>query len=110
MKKTDGQMPLREIEIFGIPALFTDQEIPPDEQHPDMHYYELISADNRAALLGTVLTVIPMEIPASGERYVYSNDLVLDTKGELLTPEEFLTKYLSPVSGPDLDERYGKED
>ncbi len=35
---------------------------------------------------------------------------MLDTVGELLTPEEFAEKYLSPVNGPDLDERYGKED
>ena len=31
MEKKTGQTPLREIEIFGIPALFTDQDIPPDE-------------------------------------------------------------------------------
>ena len=106
-KKT-GQTPLREIEIFGIPALFTDQDIPPDEQSPDMFYYELVSADGNAALLGTVLTLIPVEIPESGERDVYDSDLMLDTVGELLTPEEFAEKYLSPVNGPDLDERYRK--
>ena len=110
MERITGQTPLREIEIFGIPALFTEQEIPPDEQSPDMHYYELVSADGSAALLGTVLTVIPVEVPEGGERDVYDSDLMLDTEGELLTPEEFAEKYLSPVSGPDLDERYGKED
>ena len=110
MEKNKGQPPMREIEIFGIPALFTDQEIPPDEQKPDMHYYELISAGKDGTPLGTVLTAIPVEIPESGERYVYTDDLMLDTEGELLTPEDFLEKYLSPVSGPDLEERYGKED
>ncbi len=110
MEKLTGQTPLREIEIFGIPALFTDQDIPPDEQSPDMFYYELVSADGSAALWGTVLTLIPVEIPESGERDVYDSDLMLDTVGELLTPEEFAEKYLSPVNGPDLDERYGKED
>lgn len=110
MEKVTGQTPLREIEIFGIPALFTDRDIPLNEQIPDMHYYELVSADGRAALLGTVLTVIPVEIPEDGERDVYDNDLMLDTGGGFLTPEEFAEKYFSPVSGPNLDERYGKED
>lgn len=109
MKKATGQTPMREIEIFGIPALFTDRDIPPDEQTPDMHYYELVSAGDGTALLGTVLTVIPVEIPESGERDVYDRDLMLDTGGGLLTPEAFVEKYLSPVSGPDLEERYGKE-
>ena len=68
------------------------------------------SADGSAVLLGTVLTVIPVEIPEGGERDVYDSDLMLDTAGELLTPEEFGEKYLSPVNGPNLDERYGKDD
>ena len=103
------QTPMREIEIFGIPALFTEQDIP-EETYPNLHCYHLISANDGETLLGTVLTVIPVEIPESGERDVYSNDLMLDTEGEILTPEEFSEKYLSPVNGPDLDERYGKED
>lgn len=110
MERMTGQTPMREIEIFGIPALFTDQDIPPDGQIPDMHYYELISAEDGETLLGTVLTVIPVELPEGGERDVYDDDLMLDTVGGLLTPEEFAEKYLSPVSGPDLSERYGKED
>ena len=104
------QTPMREIEIFGIPALFTEQDIPSDETPPGLHCYQLISANDGETLLGTVLTVIPVEIPESGERDVYSNDLMLDTEGEILTPEEFSEKYLSPLSGPYLDERYGKED
>ena len=54
--------------------------------------------------------MIPVEIPEDGERDVYDDDLMLDTEGQMLTPEEFSEKYLSPVSGPDLEERYGKED
>ena len=104
------QTPMREIEIFGIPSLFTEQEIPPEEMPLGLYCYQLISANDGETLLGTVLTLIPVEIPESGERDVYSNDLMLDTEGEILTPEEFYEKYLSPLSGPDLDERYGKED
>ena len=109
MEKVTEQTPMREIEIFGIPALFTEQEIP-NEKIFDMHCYELFSAEDGVTILGTVLTAIPVEVPESGERDVYDDDLMLDTAGEVLTPEEFAEKYLSPVSGPDLEERYGKED
>lgn len=109
MEKVTEQTPMREIEIFGIPALFTEQEIP-NEKIFDMHCYELFSAEDGVTFLGTVLTAIPVEVPESGERDVYDDDLMLDTAGEVLTPEEFAEKYLSPVSGPDLEERYGKED
>lgn len=101
--------PMREIEVFGIPALFSEQDIS-EEMYPNLYCYHLISANDGETLLGTVLTVIPVEIPESGERDVYSSDLMLDTEGDVLTPEEFCEKYLSPLSGPDLDERYGKED
>ena len=109
MEKVTEQTPMREIEIFGIPALFTEQEIP-NEKIFDMHCYELFSAEDGVTFLGTVLTAIPVEVPESGERDVYDDDLILGTAGEVLTPEEFAEKYLSPVSGPDLEERYGKED
>lgn len=109
MEKVTGQTPMREIEIFGIPALFTEQKIP-DEQFLDMYCYELFSAVDGTTFLGTVLTAIPVELPESGEKDVYDDDLMLDTAGKTLTPEEFAEKYLSPVSGPDLEERYGKED
>ena len=109
MEKVTEQTPMREIEIFGIPALFTEQEIP-NEKIFDMHCYELFSAEDGVTFLGTVLTAIPVEVPESGERDVYDDDLMLDTAGEVLTPEECAEKYLSPVSGPDLEERYGKED
>lgn len=110
MDKVTGQTPMREIEIFGTPALFTEHDIPPDEISPGLHCYLLISANDGETLLGTVLTAIPVEIPEDGERDVYDDDLMLDTEGQMLTPEEFLEKYLSPISGPDLEERYGKED
>jgi len=109
MERVTEQTPMREIEIFGIPALFTDQRIPFDENICDMHCYELVSAEDGETFLGTVLTAIPVEVPANGERDVYDDDLMLDTAGETLTPEQFAEKYLSPVSGPDLGEHYGKE-
>lgn len=110
MEQVTGHTPMREIEIFGIPALFTDRDIPSNGQICDMYCYELASAEDGETLLGTLLTAIPVELPESGERDVYDDDLILDTAGELLTPEEFAEKYLSPVYDPDLSERYGKED
>lgn len=110
MERVTEKTPMREIEIFGIPALFTDRDIPPNERICDMYCYELASAADGQMFLGSVLTAIPVEIPESGERDVYASDLILDTAGKPLTPEGFAEKYLSPVYGPDLNERYGKED
>ena len=104
------QTPMREIEIFGVPALFTENEIPSDAEIPGMHHYQLFSAGEDNRLLGSVLTLIPVEVPESGERDVYDGDLDLDAQGETLTPEEFGDKYLSPSYGEDFDERYGKAD
>lgn len=110
MEHITMQTPMREIEIFGIPALLTDRDISPDEQIPGMYCYELVSAGDCGALLGTVLTAVPVDIPESGERDVYSCDLILDVGSRMLTPAEFEEKYLSPLYGPDLEERYGKEE
>lgn len=101
---------MREIEIFGVPALFTERVIPPDEQISGMYYYELISAEDNEAVLGTVLTLIPVGIENEDGRDVYDADLMLDTAGEMLTPGEFAEKYLSPSYDPDPDERYGKDE
>ena len=99
MELMTAQTPMREIEIFGIPALFTDQEIDPEEIGPAMHCYVLVSAEDGETLLGTVLTPVPVELPETGERDVYDDDLMLDTEGDMLTPEEFEEKYLSPDYG-----------
>ena len=110
MEPITAQTPLREIEIFGIPALFAEQVIPPDAQIPGICYYEIISGEDNETLLGTVLTLIPVEIPDENGREIYEADLVLDTEGETLTPEEFGEKYLSPAFDDDPDERYGKDE
>ena len=67
MEKVTKQTPMREIEIFGIPALFTVEKIP-HQKIFDMHCYELFSANDGEVFLGTVLTPIPVEIPESGEK------------------------------------------
>lgn len=110
MEIVTKQTPMREIEIFGIPALFTDAEIPESQQLPGLFCYELVSTDNSSRLLGSILTLNPVDLPETGERDVYDTDLNLDTEGEMLTPEEFGEKYLSPEYDPDPEERYGKDE
>lgn len=110
MENISGETTMREIEIFGVPALFTERVIPPDEQISGMYYYELISAEDSESVLGTVLTLIPVGIESEDGRDVYAADLMLDTKGETLTPGAFAEKYLSPDYDTDPDERYGKEE
>lgn len=109
METITAKTPMREIEIFGIPALFTEQIIPPDEQIPGMYYYELISAEDNESLLGTIVTLIPMDIEDEDGRDVYAADLE-DGEGEMLTPEAFSEKYLSPAYDTDPEERYGKDE
>jgi len=110
MENTTEHTPMREIEIFGIPALFTGRDIPSDDIPIGLYHYRLLNAGDPESLIGTVLTPVPVEIPESGERDVYKADLMLDVEGDTLTPEAFAEKYFSPVDGPDLDERYGKAD
>ena len=99
---------MREIEIFGVPALFTNDQIPPDNIYPGMSPYELQGQDGQ--YMGSVLTPVPIPVLADGPRDLKPGDLVMDTGAGYYTPSEFEEKYLSP----DYDdgaraERYGKE-
>ena len=75
-----------------------------------MFYYEIISGEDNETLLGTVLTLIPVDIPDEGGREIYETDIILDTEGELLTPEEFEDKYYYPDDDPDDEEEGDAED
>lgn len=111
---------MREIEIFGIPALFTDRKIAHDAVYPGMFRYELEAAadfpDSPRRLtdtasdtfLGTVLTPLPIPMH-NGQRNIEPGDLFLDTGAGSYTPEEFEAKYLSPYADSS-GERYGKSD
>ncbi|MBQ9721395.1 MAG: hypothetical protein IJV64_12000 [Oscillospiraceae bacterium] len=96
MEPNTTQTPMREIEIFGIPALFTERAIPDSEQYPGLHYYELISGEDNETLLGTVVTPIPVDITNESGRAVYDDDLDMGDEVIMLTPDEFEEKYLSP--------------
>ena len=97
---------MREIELFGVPALFTENQIPPDGIYPGMSLYELQGDDGR--FMGSVLTPVPIPVLENGPRQLEPGDLVMDTGAGYYTPSEFEEKYLCPeLDGMD---RYGKED
>ena len=83
---------MREIEIFGVPALLTDNAIPPEAVHPGMSRYELLAGDGGpeqpryaatrpgGKFLGTVLNPVPIFLHAQDtQREIGPGDLILDT-------------------------------
>ncbi len=97
---------MREIEIFGVPALFSENQIQPDGVYPGMSLYELQGGDGR--FMASVLTPVPIPVLEDGPRELEPGDLVMDTGAGYYTPSEFEDKYLCPeLDGMD---RYGKED
>lgn len=112
---------MEEIEIFGIPALFSSNRIAPEDVYPGMYRYELLSSnevpssprylaqDAGDRFLGTVLTPVPVPLSQEGQREIEPGDLFLDIDAGEYTPAEFEEKYLSPDYGPEAD-RYGKSD
>lgn len=43
MEHDINQERMREIEIFGIPALFSPNRVAPGDVYPGLHHYELMS-------------------------------------------------------------------
>lgn len=124
MNDYDPMERMREIEIFGVPALFTDKAIPLEDVYPGMNRYELRAGDgdpecpryaatqSGGKFLGTVLTPVPIFLyPSDTRREIGPGDLVLDIGAGSYTPAEFEEKYLSPDYDPQTQkERYGKEE
>ena len=81
---------MREIEIFGVPALFTKNQILPDGISPGMSLYELQGRDGQHR--GSVLTPVPIPVLADGPRDLKPGDLVMDTGAGYYTPAEFEEK------------------
>lgn len=112
---------MKEIEIFGIPALFSSNRIAPEDVYPGMYRYELLSSkevpgsprylaqDSGDDFMGTVLTPVPIPMTHEGQREIEPGDLFLDIEAGEYTPAEFEEKYLSPDYDPEAD-RYGKSD
>lgn len=116
-----NQERMREIEIFGIPALFSPDRIDTEDVYPGLHRYEIMSspafpdsprhltADAGEKFLGTILSPVLIHLAADGQREIEPGDLFLDIKAGSYTPAEFEEKYLSPDYDP-RTERYGKSD
>lgn len=99
---------MREIEIFGVPALYSSTPIDPEDLYPGMSLYELQGQDGR--FLASVLTPVPIPVLADGPRDLKPGELVMDTGAGYYTPAEFEEKYLSPDHDDGAwAERYGKE-
>ena len=121
MEHNINQERMREIEIFGIPALFSPNRVAPGDVYPGLHHYELMSgpmfpdsprhltADAGEKFLGTVLSPVKIHLTTDGHREIEPGDLFLDIEAGSYTPTEFEEKYLSPDYGPQTD-RYGKQD
>lgn len=109
---------MEEIEIFGMPALFTPYKVSRMTVHLGMYCYEIQAAIGQptqpfalmdsadTGFYGTVLTPLPVELP-EGKRVIEPGDFFMDTGAGYYTPAEFEEKYLSPDYDP---ERYGKID
>lgn len=108
--------PMREIEIFGCPALFTPHRVSRDTVHMLFCYEMQLAAEGQPFALverareerffGTVLTPVPIEIDGR-HRPVCPGDFLSDPLASYYTPAIFEQKYMSPAFGS--AERFGKE-
>lgn len=97
---------MREIEIFGVPALLTFAPVNHDAVYPGMFRYEFQSSGDlpcrarflveraNTGFLGSVLTPVPMDLPEDGRRRIMRGDLAMQENNSYLTPEEFEEKFL----------------
>ena len=111
---------MEEVEIFGIPALYTPWKVSRQTVHLGLYCYELrmdlkgspgIRVVDQAdeGFFGTILTPVPVEGAAGEGRAVGPGDFQTDLEAGYYTPAEFEEKYLSPDYDPRA-ERYGKAD
>lgn len=114
MTPINAAMPhMKEIEIFGVPALFTPHKVDRAAILPGMHCYEIQTSpftllpEAEQNFYGTVLTPIPLELPDDCRRRIEPGDFLNFGTG-FYTIAEFEAKYLSPSSSsPDC---FGKGD
>ena len=107
--------PMREVEIFGCPALFTPNRVNRDTVHMLFSYEMQVAADGQPFALvahaedsnffGSVLTPVPMEL-AEGMKAIGEDDFMADPLASYYTPAVFEQKYMAPVFGS--AERFGK--
>ena len=111
---------MEEVEIFGIPALFTPKRISRDTLHLQLFCYEMqaqlgevepfILTDHvEQEFYGTVLSLFPIDLTPDGRRPIFFGDFRSDIGEGSYTPAEFEEKYLSPYFEPEQAVRYGKD-
>ena len=113
--------PMREIEIFGFPALFSPHSVSPSTVHLGLCQFEIkaktggmeetfsLTKKAQENFYGTVLSLIPIDLPENGERSILPGDMQVEEQSKLYTPAEFERKYFDPDYIPSqFSERYGK--
>ena len=114
---------MEEIEIFGIPALYTPYKVSRQTVHLGMNCYEVQAAPEDwsqprrlmtevdSGFYGTILTPIPVEGVGAEGRIIEAGDFLDELQIGYYTPAEFEDKYLSPGYDPlRLEQIYGKAD
>lgn len=98
-----------EVELLGVPALFTTLRVDRATVPPGMYAYDLQTSPEDWAQpgllgrhitvdhMGTVLTATPIELNADGYREMAPGEFSFAASGGVLTVEAFQEKYLSPA-------------
>ncbi len=107
-----GTARFEEVEILGVPALFTTLRVDRNTIPKGMYAYDmqtdpedwsqpcLLGQHITAEHFGTVLTASPIHLPENGYLDLSHGDLDGHHGGERMTAAEFEAKYLSPDYQP----------
>lgn len=99
-----------EVEVLGIPALFTTQRVSRATVPAGMYAYDLQTDENdwtQPCMLarhimvehfGTVLTAVPIDLPPNGYLHLVAGDFIWGDSSERYTAREFERKYLGVAS------------
>ena len=114
--------PMEEVEVFGVPALYTPHRVSRQTVHMGLYCYEL-QADAQGGqpdrlmdkaetgFVGTILTPVPVEGTKGEGRAIGPEDFQRGVEDISYTPARFEAKYLSPGVDPiRLEQVYGKKD
>ncbi len=113
---------MEEVEIFGVPALYTPCKVSRQTVHLGLYCYELrmdlegspvrrLADQAGDGFIGTILTPVPVEGTAGEGRIVQPEDFQTGLEAGYYTPAEFEEKYLAPDYDPlRLEQIYGKTD
>lgn len=116
-----GTARFEEVEILGIPALFTTLRVDRTTVPKGMYAYDmqtdpedwsqpcLLGQHITVEHFGTVLTASPIHLPETGYLDLSHGDLNGHQGGEQITAAEFEAKYLSPDYQPRQPQRTGRK-